>query len=152
MAYTGLGSKISISAGLSSTYDNNATTGFPSLTYTVCTGLLSNGSTTGGTWGSTSDTYLESGEVVESKTSLTAQEFSVSHFADETNAGIELLQTAFANKTDYYSFKLEDGAGNAKYFQARVMSMTETGTDTEAHDKIEYTIKPRALESVKVAA
>lgn len=151
MAFTGLGSKLAISASRGTTYDDDATTGFPSLTYTDIDDLLSSGTVLGGKWGSTSDNFMESGEQVTSKTSKSATEFTVSHFSDVSNAGTAILDAAYESR-NYYSFKLTNGAGDALYFEAHVTGRNENGGDTESHERIEHTIMPRSLSAVKVKA
>jgi len=94
---------------------------------------------------------LKTGETVESKTSLSSTEFSISCFEDESNAGLTLLDAGFASR-EYFAFKIVSGSGNTKYIQARVMSKQYEEGDTESHEKVMYTVKPRALEPVFVAA
>lgn len=146
MAYSGLGARLYISATAPATYDK---AGFEAVgvVYSEAADLLSNGTTLGGTWGTTSDTLMTTGEQVTSKTSKSADSFNVSHFQEVTNDGIVLLKAAYESK-EYYSFKLVNGAGAIKYFQAHTTGMTDTTGDTESHERTEYTIQPRSVGAV----
>ena len=150
MAGTSLGASINISASRPATYSQ---AGFEDagVVFTEIENALVNTITLGGTYGSTSDVILSTGETVESKTSLTSTEFTISLFEDESNAGITILDAAFESR-DYFAFKIVSGSGNTKYIEARVMSKNFEEGDTESHEKVMYTVKPRSLAPIVVAA
>jgi len=152
MAGTGLNSKLYISSDAPASYDAAGMEAiFPTPDPVSGTGVeienpISSGISTGGTYGSTSDILMD-GETVESKTSLTTSEFSISLFEDETNSGRTELDNAYDSR-DYFTFLLVNGRGTRKYFQAKVMGRVFEEGDTEAHEKVMYTIKPRAKDPI----
>jgi len=145
---TGLGGTISITADAPASYDES---GFTTLTFDKIEGVVSNGRTTGVSYGTTSFIDLETGETIENKTSIAAQEFTMMIPEDTTSTGREALDLALESK-DYVSFEIVNGAGNTKYFEAYVTGRTFEEGDTENTEMASYTIKPRARDAVYVAA
>ena len=148
MASTGYQGYMSISATRPASYNN---TGFTALTFTKLDNLLSGAVNSGTEWGSTTDTYMETAETFESKTSRNIQKFTLTFLADETNAGLTILDAASVSQ-NYYAFEQVNGAGQTKYFEAKVMSKKYTDGDTGSHEKVMYDISVRALDPIFVAA
>jgi hypothetical protein len=147
---TGLGGVISISATRPTAYTEAAFTDV-AVVYDVIENVVSGGRSTGVTYGTTSFVDLTSGETVENKTSISAQEFTLQIPEDTVSAGRTTMDAALAS-TEYHTFKIVNGSGNTKYFEAYVTAKTYDEGDTENTEMASYTIKPRALPTIEVLA
>jgi hypothetical protein len=121
-AQTSAGTTIAITATGPSTYDDNVTTGFPSLTFTTVGEVVDAGEY-GRTYNLVTHNPLDSRKTVKKKGSYNDGTMTLQVARDPDDAGQAILVTALDSDNDYY-FEVTLQDGTVQYFAAQVLSYT----------------------------
>ena len=134
-AVTSIGMKLSISAAIPTSLDDNSSTGFPSLTYTAISRVDRVGPL-GDTHDTVADDDVQTGIRTQLKTMKDTGTQDVDYTVVDADAGQTLLKTAAAAINTRYSFKYEvpkSGGTETFYYTGRVANdmLGESGATTK---------------------
>ena len=136
---TSAGSSLAIATGVPSTYDSNATTGFPSLTFTQA-GEVTDIGQFGKVYVTTKYTSLAQRQTKKFKGSFDNGSMVIKMGRDSTNAGQTALKAALTSDASY-SFRVTFQDGTKNYFTGKVMSYKQTVGSVDQITGAETTIE-----------
>ncbi len=133
---TNIGLTVEVSTAIPTSLDVSATTGFPSLTYSEVTDVVSVGGL-GFSFSAVTQTLLKSGVTQTGKGALSYEPFSINLPSSAASAGRTILEAKAVHVTEQVSIKLTDVSNKVIYLSGIVLS---DKTNASTADAVQETV------------